>query len=853
MVKEEVRDLDQVSGRLVRFGWVRALLFVVVTAAMLVGQGTATSGATQATLPRLTVVEIPNSLSLGLPFPNDFTCRLTYNDPFHLDGAVENRDADHCVGFLEPTQYGEKYFPPFFGGGAQLTVKPGTPDDEVSIIGKGAAVTDSDGFILGDNWDSRIVVGRTQSYLIGVDASPGTPWEINLDQVVSGVFALKHELEGDYGDQHDGSAGVGTFVVGIFDSSTKVLLGSFSPAVTPRSFSADVSDGSEKRAFFTGTRSDDAVFAGTGQKTFIATLDFSLKAFSNDGCNLEKVLGASIPFTCGTNAGGEESAAVMGLNDVIPATTRNNPVTVDTPQVVPVKPGWFINFTLNALNSAPVADSDAYNATEDTQLVVQASGVLDGDTDVEGDGLSAVLNVDVSHGTLALNANGSFTYDPDANYCGPDSFTYHANDGTLDSNIATVTISVTCVNDPPVITGVSPSSQTVAYSDHIVQVTISATDVDSDPMTLSQAGAPSALPDRTLASTRSCVTITNASIMDGASCTWTLDGQVLDPGDNVHNIEFTTNDGSLSSAANPPTTRHVLTVEPENATLSFDAANPVSVQVHTSGGDSPPFTLRMAIVETEPDVANGTPQFGDLNNAQVFVTLRPVAQGASITVTCTHAAPLPVYPGDGYDQELFVDCDFDNIPVNTYAAEAVVGGFTSTTGFYSGFGEDVLTVFDPSLGFATGGGFFYWPGTNDRTNFGFNVKYNKQGTRVQGGLLLIRHLNDGTIYRVKSNAMDGLAIGEDPGPPAYGWASFSGKATYREPGWSDPVGNYRFTTYVEDLGEPGSHGAAPDRFWIEVRDKDGVVLGISSLTQPGDANAEDLAGGNIQVPHGTEN
>jgi hypothetical protein len=40
---------------------------------------------------------------------------------------------------------------------------------------------------------------------------------------------------------------------------------------------------------------------------------------------------------------------------------------------------------------------------------------------------------------------------------------------------------------------------------------------------------------------------------------------------------------------------------------------------------------------------------------------------------------------------------------------------------------------------ATGGGWFYWPGTTDRTNFGFTMKYNRRGTRVQGNLLIIRH------------------------------------------------------------------------------------------------------------------
>ena len=54
---------------------------------------------------------------------------------------------------------------------------------------------------------------------------------------------------------------------------------------------------------------------------------------------------------------------------------------------------------------------------------------------------------------MTLNANGSFTYTPAANYNGPDSFTYKANDGAADSNVATVSLTVNAVNDAPVAAG----------------------------------------------------------------------------------------------------------------------------------------------------------------------------------------------------------------------------------------------------------------------------------------------------------------------------------------------------------------------------------------------------------------
>src|SRR5207302_1492981 len=86
---------------------------------------------------------------------------------------------------------------------------------------------------------------------------------------------------------------------------------------------------------------------------------------------------------------------------------------------------------------------------EDTPLNVAAKGVLANDTDVDGDVLSAVLVSGPSHGALTLNANGSFVYTPAANYNGSDSFTYKANDGTADSNVATVTLTINPVNDAP--------------------------------------------------------------------------------------------------------------------------------------------------------------------------------------------------------------------------------------------------------------------------------------------------------------------------------------------------------------------------------------------------------------------
>jgi hypothetical protein len=197
-----------------------------------------------------------------------------------------------------------------------------------------------------------------------------------------------------------------------------------------------------------------------------------------------------------------------------------------------------------------------------------------------------------------------------------------------------------------------------------------------------------------------------------------------------------------------------------------------------------------------------------------------------------------------------VTCTFDDVEVNTYAVQMAIEG-----DHYTGAGEDALTIFDPSLGFVTGGGSFYWPGTNDgdsgypgdRTNFGVVMKYNRGGAGLIGNLLIVSHLPDGTNHRVKSNALRGLAVGEvDEVDDSFGWASFSGKATYAEPGAEDPIGNHDFTVYVE---ERGTAHAGHDRFWIEVEDRDGVALPDLSMVLGAPDNAVEIAGGNIFVPH----
>ena len=111
-------------------------------------------------------------------------------------------------------------------------------------------------------------------------------------------------------------------------------------------------------------------------------------------------------------------------------------------------------------NRAPMAVDDAYESDEDVILDVGAPGVLGNDVDPDGDALTAVLGSGPTNGTVSLHLDGAFSYAPNVNFYGEDSFTYGVCDtGTPPRcSMATVTITVKPVNDPPVADANGPYS-----------------------------------------------------------------------------------------------------------------------------------------------------------------------------------------------------------------------------------------------------------------------------------------------------------------------------------------------------------------------------------------------------------
>lgn len=137
-----------------------------------------------------------------------------------------------------------------------------------------------------------------------------------------------------------------------------------------------------------------------------------------------------------------------------------------------------INVTVESVNDVPVAVNDSYSTPQFTVRNVDAPGVLANDTDADVPHvLTAVKQTDPSNGSVTLNSDGSFSYTPTGDFTGEDSFTYLANDGTADSNVATVTIIVSAINHNP--TDIQLSNSSVA--ENLPSGTVVGTLTSSDP------------------------------------------------------------------------------------------------------------------------------------------------------------------------------------------------------------------------------------------------------------------------------------------------------------------------------------------------------------------------------------
>ncbi|MGH6979535.1 MAG: Ig-like domain-containing protein, partial [Brevundimonas sp.] len=315
--------------------------------------------------------------------------------------------------------------------------------------------------------------------------------------------------------------------------------------------------------------------------------------------------------------------------------------------------------TVTPVNDAPEAAPDTGTTAEDTAAT---GNVLTNDTDIDGGALT-VTQFEVAGdatiytagqtatiadvGTLVINADGSYTFTPDADYNGTAPVaTYTVSDGTL-TDTATLTLTVTAVNDAPVVAA-PIADQAGVDGATITSIATAGTfsDAEGDTLTYSATGLPTGL---TIDSATGVIsgTIDNSASQDGAS--------------GVHTVVVTVSDGNGGS---------------ESDTFTFTVSNPAPTATGDNGSVDQNSTL--TVTAANGLLANDSDPDGDtLAVTQFIVAGDPNVYVVGSTASLAGIGTLTVNADGSYT---FTTANFSGVvPVVTYTASDAEGGTNTAT------------------------------------------------------------------------------------------------------------------------------------------------------------------------------
>ncbi|NDW21980.1 Ig-like domain-containing protein, partial [Alteromonas hispanica] len=309
-----------------------------------------------------------------------------------------------------------------------------------------------------------------------------------------------------------------------------------------------------------------------------------------------------------------------------------------------------VTITVSDVNDAPVAQGQSVTTPEDTAKVITLAG-----SDADNDTLSYVVVTQPSNGTLS-GSGATRTYTPNADFTGSDTFTYKVNDGSEDSSTATVTITVSDVNDAPV----AQDQSVTTPEDTAKVITLSGSDADNDTLsyvvvtqpsngTLSGSGATRTYtPNADFTGTDTFTYKVNDGSEDSVTATVTItvsdvnDAPVAQ-GQSVTTPEDTAKTITLSgSDADNDTLSYVVVTQPSNGTLSGSGAT----RTYTPNADftgSDTFTYKLNDGSEDSAIVTVTIRVSNVNDA-------PVAQGQSVT-TPEDTAKTITFSGSDIDND----------------------------------------------------------------------------------------------------------------------------------------------------------------------------------------------------------
>jgi large repetitive protein len=327
-----------------------------------------------------------------------------------------------------------------------------------------------------------------------------------------------------------------------------------------------------------------------------------------------------------------------------------------------------VSVTVDPVNDAPVANPSAATTPEDTPVTVP---VLANDSDPDGDPLT-VTAASAPNGTVAINADGTVTYTPNANFNGSDTITYTISDGNGGFAVSSVTVTVSPVNDRPVASPIAPQTNNDAGSVNL-PIAGNFSDVDNDPLTFSAAGLPPGL------------SINAAGVITGTISPNASQGGPN--GDGIYAVTITASDGKGGTITQ---------------TISWTVNNPPPVAVNDTAntGEDTPVTIPVLSNDSDPDgdpltvTSAAAPNGAVIINADGTVTYTPnanfngtdtitytISDGnggtatATVTVTVNAVNDAPVA-----DAPIAAQINVDSAPVNL----PVAGNFSDLDG-------DILT------------------------------------------------------------------------------------------------------------------------------------------------------------------